>query len=528
MRDTFGFMLSGGPVALAILSAVCTYAFQLSDARQSFEEARRYFESRQWDKAETAAGKALAADPRMGDAETLLGLIATVRSHFPEAEKHFARAVALEPRNYQALGYLGSTYLQEKRLSDAAGVFKKVLELNPGNLTAHHNLGLIALAEGSPAEALPQFQAVVRANNSDVPALMGILESQFALRQSEDARRTAQRLQALVDDRDPRLVQIAALLAQNGQAADAIPMMERAQRAHPQSFEVSYNLALACLQTAQYDRAIQALQPFVGGEGKAEAFDLLGTIEEKRPSPQNAERAFEEAAHREPGNEDYRFDFGNSLLQHGKPDLAVVAFRQAVSDLPKSWRLRIGLGSACYLAGDYEGAAEALLEAVRLKPDASAAYFLLGEAYDSAPRFQPAIETAFAGYLKNAPQDAWACYHYAVILYTRAQAEGGRDCPEAVRNLNQALRLNSNFAEAYYELGLIALAEKKYEQGIASLEKAISLNPQLAAAHYRLGLAYQRMGNAAHAKEELDKFRALKNDAPYRAQVLESMAGMSR
>ena len=141
---------------------------------------------------------------------------------------------------------------------------------------------------------------------------------------------------------------------------------------------------------------------------------------------------------------------------------------------------------------------------------------------------QPAIEAEFTAYLKNAPEDAWAYYHYGVIQYTRAQAEHRGDCPEAVADLNHALRLNPNLAEAHYELGLIALSQGRLDQGIASLEKAVSLNPQLASAHYRLGLAYQRAGNTARAKAELDLFRALKSEAPYRARVLESLSTMGR
>src|SRR6202171_2194192 len=105
---------------LAIVCALPALALQTSAARKSSEHPRQFFESRQLDHAQTAAEKAAAADPRMGDAEILLGLIATVRTQFGEAEKHFSRAVALEPKNYQAHAYLGSTYLQQKRLSDAA------------------------------------------------------------------------------------------------------------------------------------------------------------------------------------------------------------------------------------------------------------------------------------------------------------------------------------------------------------------------------------------------------------------------
>jgi len=521
-------MMFRGGMGIAIVFAMSALAYQTSEARRYFEQARQLFEQRQWDDAQSAAAKALAADPQMGNAEVLLGLIASARSRFDEAEKHFLRAVALEPRNYQAHAYLGSTYLQEKRLSEAAAAFRKVLELSPGNVTANYNLGLIALAQDLPSDALHRFELVTRASRSDVPALIGTLESQLMLRKTGDAQQTTRQLETLLDDRDPRLFQVGTLLAQHGESAAAVPLMERARRAFPQSYDVSYNLALACLQTSQYGRAAEVLQALTGPQGKAEAFDLLGTVEEKRANPDNAERAFEEAARREPSNEDYRFNYGNALVQHGKLDLAVEALRPAVIDLPKSWKLRIGLGTACYLLGDYKTAAEELLEAVRLKPDSATAYFLLGEAYDSAEHFQPAIETAFKMYLKTAPRDPWAYYHYAVILYGQAQAAGSSDYQAAGANLNEALRLNSSFAEAYLELGLIALAQDKGEQGIAALEKAVSLDPQLAAAHYRLGLAHRRTGNTAKAKVEMDRFRALKDEARYGGRVRESLASMAR
>ena len=236
-------------LTIAIIFPMAALAYQNSEARRYFEQARQLFEQRQWDDAQSAAAKALAADPQMGNAEMLLGLIASARSQFDEAEKHFVRAVALEPRNYQAHAYLGSTYLQEKRLSEAAASFRKVLELSPGNVTANYNLGLIALAQDLPSDALHRFELVTRASGSDVPALIGTLESQLILQKTGDAKQTTRHLETLLDDRDPRLFQVATLLAQHGESAAAIPLLERARRAFPQSYDVSYNLALACLQT---------------------------------------------------------------------------------------------------------------------------------------------------------------------------------------------------------------------------------------------------------------------------------------
>jgi len=514
-------------LGIALACSISVIAFQNSEARRYFEQARQSFKEQKWDQAQAAAAKALAADPQMGDAQILLGLIATVRSEFAEAEKHFARAVVLEPRNYQAHAYLGSTYLQEKRFAEAADAFRKVLALNSGNVAASYNLGLIALAQDSPAEALRLFESVAQNNRSDVPALVGILESQLMLHQTGQARETTRQLARLLDHRDPRLFQVATLLAQHGESAAAIPLLDEVHAAFPQSYDVSYNLALACFEAGEYRRAAETLQTLTGPDGKAEAFDLLGMAEERLAHADGAERAFAEAARRDAANEDYRFNYGNALLQHAKPEKAVAAFRAAAADLPRSWKLRIGEGAACYLSGDYPAAAEALLQAVDIKRDSAAAYFLLGEAYDSAQRFQTAIETAFTAYLKGAPRDPWAYYHFAMMQYGHEQSAGSGDYRPAVASLNQALELNPNFAEAHFELGVIALAQGRVEQGIGALEKAVSLDARLAVAHYRLGLAYRQTGNAARAQEELDQFRALKDDTHYRGRVLESLGSLS-
>jgi tetratricopeptide (TPR) repeat protein len=421
---------------------------------------------------------------------------------------------------------LGSTYLQQKEFARASDEFQKVLALSPGNVTANYNLGAIALAQNSPAEALHYFELVTGTKSSDVPGLIGKLESQLLLNQRQNATETAQRLQNLLKDHDPHLFQVATLLAQHGESATAIPMMERVQRAFPQSYDVSYNLALAYLDAGNYDRAAAVVQPLTGSQGKAEAFDLLGSIEVKRKNTSAAEQAFLEATRLQPANEDFRFNYGNSLLQHGKFQEAAEAFRAGILNTPTSAKLCIGLGSARYLSGDYEQAAQALLAAVRLQPDSRTAFFLLGEAYDSASSLQSQIEGVFQTYLKTKPRDAWAYYHYAAILYARAQKSGSDEYQAAKNNLSEALRLNPNFPEAYFELGLIDLARGRTEEGVAALEKAVSLDSEFAPAHYRLGLAYQRLGKVDLSKEELRRFQALKSEEHYRAHVLRSLSSM--
>ena len=173
--------------------------------------------------------------------------------------------------------------------------------------------------------------------------------------------------------------------------------------------------------------------------------------------------------------------------------------------------MRLGLGAAYYLVGNYEDAARVLLEAANIEPNSGVIYFLLGKAYEAAASYQPKIAEGFKDYLAHHANDAWACLHYGTILYLRATAERQAGLEPAKQYLNKALALDPGLAEAYVQLGIIAQAEGKQQQSVDYLAQAIRLNPQLASAHYRLGLAYQKLGEGEKARAELDLFRRLKS-----------------
>jgi tetratricopeptide (TPR) repeat protein len=401
---------------------------------------------------------------------------------------------------------------------------EETLRLEPANLTAHYNLGLIALTQGKPAAALPHFEQARHADAKDVPALIGMLESQLLLKRNADAARAASAIESLVGPADPRLSQAATMLALHGEYAAAIPLLERVLQAAPQDRNAVYNLALACFRSSQYDKAAEVLQPLLGGPGAAEAFHLLGSIEEARQRPAEAVKAYQKAAELEPYNEDLRFDLAAAALRHLGAETGLSAFLAAERVFSRSWRMQLGLGSAYYLAGKYEEAAGALLEAVRLEPGAKPAYYLLGHAYESAQALQPAIAAAFEKYLRGNPADAWAYYHYGTIAYLRSQSAGQTTYPEARKHLLKAVELDPNLAEAHAQLGMIAATDA---DAVVALERAVQLRPELASAHFRLARAYQRLGQPDKAKAELELFQKMRaeSEAAERQRILESVAG---
>lgn len=499
-------------------------------ARDLFIQARQYFEKQEWEKARVVATKALQVDPGLADAEVILGLIASIREQFKSAEQHFLRAISLQPRNNLAQGYLASTYLQQKRYPEAARAFRIVLSRDPKNQAANYNLGLIALIQERPAEARTYFEQVCRQNPDDIPALTGILECQLLLKQTDAAREVAARLEALLPVRDPRLFQIATMLALHQQYDPAISILERVRQVYPQSPDVIYNLALGYLRAGRYDRVEPVLEPLLARNAAAEAYSLLAQAREKLQLRDEALLAYRRAAELEPGNEDYRFDYAYALLQYVPGDAAVTAFSSAIRDFPKSWKMRVGLGSACYLAGRYADTVFALLEALKIEPSAKVAYYLLGKAYEAAGDRQVDIRESFRTYLAQEPRDPWACYHYGCMLYLQAQAEPARDFEAARSWLNKALALSPDLAEAHLQLGIIDQAEGRLPESVQSLERAIRINPDLPASHYRLAQVYQRMGNAERSKAEFDLFEKLKagGAAQEKLEVVRSLSGQRK
>jgi len=484
------------------------------EAQAWFAKARQYYEKQEWAKSQEAADKALEINPKLAEAEILLGLIATAQRQLQAAEAHFEKAVSLQPRNDLALSYLANTYLQQKRLDKAHAAFTKTLQLNPKNQSASYNLGLIALMHQRPDEALIQFERVHRANPSDVPTLIGMLESQLLLKHRSEARQSIAKLSSILKPQDPTLFQVATMLALYQDYLSAIPLMEQARQAFPNSYDVNFNLALAYFHAEQFDRANEILRPLVDQGKKAEAYDLLGMIQERLGNPAQAKEFFRQAVALDPGSEDLHFNYANHVLQFENSQAAIEAFASEVERFPGSWRMRLGLGSAYYLSGKYEETAQALLRAIQLKPDSKLAYFLLGRVYESVESAQSSIQEVLRAYCDRAPDDAWAYYHYGAILYLRAQAGGSPDFQTATLMLKKALGQDPNFAEAHLQLGLIAQSEGQWEQGVQHLEKAIRLNPKIAAAHYRLGLAYQRLGEKEKAAAEFELFERLKSESP--------------
>ena len=75
----------------------------------------------------------------------------------------------------------------------------------------------------------------------------------------------------------------------------------------------------------------------------------------------------------------------------------------------------------------------------------------------------------------------------------------------AIRDYNQAIKLNPRDVTAYYNRGNAYLSKGDYESAIRDFDKAIGLNPRMAAAYNNRGSVYNRRGEHERAIRDFDQ-----------------------
>ncbi len=104
------------------------------------------------------------------------------------------------------------------------------------------------------------------------------------------------------------------------------------------------------------------------------------------------------------------------------------------------------------------------------------------------------------------PQDARAYYERGETYYDKAEFK------EAIKDYDEAIRLDSNFVDAYGMRGAAYCSLGEYEQGIKDYDEAIRLNPADAGAYCARGFVYSMLGKKAEATADYEKFITLTDD----------------
>jgi len=91
-------------------------------------------------------------------------------------------------------------------------------------------------------------------------------------------------------------------------------------------------------------------------------------------------------------------------------------------------------------------------------------------------------------------------HHYTAIYYLdRGKAD------RAIKHLQEAIKLDPGYSEAYQSLGMALVRKNKFEEASLYFEKALKLNPDYYSAHNNLGALLIRAGKYSTALVHLEK-----------------------
>lgn len=216
-----------------------------------------------------------------------------------------------------------------------------------------------------------------------------------------------------------------------------------------------------------------------------------------------------------------------TLLKQKNTDSAIVFLKEAVQKLPNSIALQIGLARGYQnkkqpaialqitdaIIQQYPGQLDALTlksEILASQNDKKGALTWLEKAYALVPSdpslaYDLAFEYADAKNAKaltladsilNAkgpePEKAW--YIKGVYFANSGHSK------EAVKNFDEAIRINYNFMDAYRDKGSVLLDQKNYKEALQTFQLALKIAPASAEFYYLSAKAQEGLGNKADAK----------------------------
>ena len=280
--------------------------------------------------------------------------------------------------------------------------------------------------------------------------------------------------------------------------SEAIPLLQTASELHRSGPNDLYQLALAYQGKGDFARAKELVSQALLQKDSANFHRTLGELDEQLGDPLAAVRQEAISVEMEPSEQNY-FTWGSELLLHRAIWQAAEVFASGATSHPASARIKTAWGAALYAEARYDEAAERLCEASDLDPSSRDPYLFMGRAQLASPVPLPCVREKLERFLRQSPGDPEAIYYVAMVLLRTSDLPEPRRAKEL---LKKVLTIDPRFADADLQLGILAFAEKRYPEAIAYYEAAGVADPKSGEAHYRLGVAYDRMGDAAHAQKE--------------------------
>ncbi len=342
------------------------------------------------DESIAAYRKSVAAKPDVFESNLNLGL-QLAKTGQPDAEQFLRAATDLKPTSHGAEGqYRAWLSLAETigktKPEEALAAYQHAAELQPKEAEPHLAAGLLLEREDHYAQAEQEYKLALALDSRSTDAVMGLANIYVRGYRFPEAKEYLRKLLAANADSAPVHIQLARVLAAEGNTKAAIPEMEAGVKLAPGD-----------------ESAVRELGNLYGSDGKN---DLAEAVRRKLL-----------AAH--PNEAELHRELGQDLLRQKRFQEAQQEFALAVKLKPD---FGIAYGDLAFAAGenkDYPLVIRALDARLKLLPEIPITYFLRASAYDHLRDFKNAAAN-YHLFLKTAngqyPDQEWQAKHRLITI----------------------------------------------------------------------------------------------------------------
>lgn len=310
--------------------------------------------------------------------ETLrkLGYSYQMQDNLDTAVEWYEKSLAAEDNSQTRLN-LALAYHKQAKYDKALDLYRKLLIEDSQSATIRKDMGQVLLAIGDQGFKKQDYKAAMNAYQDafllgaeqEVPALMGIANTHYALKNTDLAYTTYQR----VLERDPNHV------------------MARMNKAQIDLDRKKYMEALENLRWVTQQRPTYL-----------DAYKLLGKTHEQLGDYGQAILSYQKGLELQPKDVTLLIGYGNALRHAGEMDKARQTYETAREMAPENALVRYNLGSVYGASGKLEASQAEYRKAVELNPGFSESYYGLGTTLEKQNKPLEALEV-YKQYLQKAP-----------------------------------------------------------------------------------------------------------------------------
>ena len=443
-----------------------------------------------------------------------------LKDRLDDARKLNDEVVKAKPDDQDAQVYKGEIEIRSGRASDAVNTLQAVLKNDPDNAVAHYQQGLAFDQLGNTNRAEAEWRDAVRLRPDIVEAHRAL--AGVAIHRS-DASALAQEADQIIalqpSAPDGYLLRaVADIDRKNYATADEnIHRSLEKQPNNPGAYVQLGNLRMAQTQFADAQRAYQ--QALDQDPNSTDALGGVLNVDLVQKQPDRAIATAKTQLAIYPKNVGFHIMMGQLLLEQ-KKDLAGAEqeFKQA-SDLDKkNSEAMVKLGLVQNLRGATDQALQTYLDGAKINPKEVAFYLLAGGIYEAKQDWDNAKQQ-YQKVLQIQPDNPLASNNLAYVMLEQG---GNVDVAFAMaQTARRQLPDNPNSADtlgwAFYHKGV-------YTSAITQFKAALKKEPDNALFNYHLGLAYAKSGQAALARQQLDRVLKINPNFPDVDQLRRALA----